>query len=142
MNFITPLVAVGELGDALDLDSLEKQGIKAVLSLAPVNLDGAVEHHLQLEVIDRVPLPFEIITTALAFIKHHVQLGQRVLLHCEMGISRSPSLAVCYLHETQGLSIEDAVIHVQSVRPKAEPHPALMESIRGYFRQQSASPET
>ena len=133
MNFITPLVAVGALGDALDLAVLKEQGIEAVLSFAPVNLDGAVEHHLQLEIADRVPIPFDIITVALAFIRHHVEQDRRVLLHCEMGISRSPSLAICYLHESQGMPIEDAVRHVKFVREQAEPHPLLMESIRGYF---------
>jgi protein-tyrosine phosphatase len=136
------MVAIGEIGDALDHDSLVKQGINAVLSLAPVSLDGVVEKHLQLEVADRVPLPFDIILTSLEFIKHHVQCGQRVLLHCEMGISRSPSLAVCYLHETQGLTIEAAIKHVKTVRPKAEPHPELVESIRCYYKQNPQNRQT
>jgi protein-tyrosine phosphatase len=136
------MVAVGEIGDALDHDLLAKQEINAVLSLAPVCLAGVVEKQLQLEVADRVPLPFAIISTGIDFIKHHVQCGQRVLLHCEMGISRSPSLAVCYLHETQSLTIEAAIKHVKTVRPKAEPHPELIESIKSYYQQNPQNQQT
>lgn len=137
MNFITPMVAVGDLGAALDHRLLRAQRIEAVLSLAPLSLDGVIAHHLLLEVADRVPLPGDVIAASMAFIDRHVAGGRRVLVHCEQGISRSPSLAVCYLHEARGMTLEEALAHVKSVRPIAEPHPELMGSIRDYYHRRS-----
>jgi histidinol-phosphate aminotransferase len=141
MSFITPMVAIGDLGAALDHRLIRTGKIEAVLSMAPVDLRGVVTHHLRLDVVDRGPLPFHTITTAVAFIDGHVRQGRRVLLHCEMGISRSPSLAVCYMHELQGMTIDEALAHVKSIRPRADPHPDLMGSIRAYYRQSRHPPE-
>src|SRR5665213_780957 len=39
----------------------------------------------------------EIMDTAVAFIHEHLKAGQRVLIHCNQGMSRSPSIAMLYL---------------------------------------------
>lgn len=135
MDFVTPMVAVGAMSDALDDLGLQAKRIGAALSLSPVALDVAVAHHCLLEIKDRVALPHEAIAAAVAFIAEQVREGRRVLIHCEMGVSRSPSLAICYLHECCGMSIETAIGHVKSVRPSADPHPALIASIREYYGQ-------
>jgi histidinol-phosphate aminotransferase len=135
MSFITPMVAIADLGVALDRRLMRSRRIEAVLSLAPVSLDRSIAHHLRLEVVDRVPLPADTISAAVGFITRHVAEGRRVLLHCEMGISRSPALAVCYLHESAGMTIEEAVRHVKFMRPTAQPHPELLRSILEHYRQ-------
>jgi histidinol-phosphate aminotransferase len=138
MSFITPMVAIGDRGTALDRRLMRLHGIEAVLSLAPLSPGEAFAHHLQLEVVDRVPLAPRTIAAAVAFIDRHVRDGRRVLLHCEMGISRSPALAVCYLHESQSMTIDEAVRHVQYVRPTAAPHPELLRSIEEHYGRDGA----
>lgn len=133
MSFVTPMVAVGDRGVALDRDLVRLHGIEAILSLAPLVPARFIGHHLQLVVADRVPLPSEAIDAAVAFIDGNVRDGRRVLMHCEMGISRSPALAVCYLHQCQGMSVDEALDHVRFVRPTAAPHPELMGSIRRHY---------
>jgi predicted protein tyrosine phosphatase len=140
LSFITAMVAVGDRGVALHPRRMLESRIEAVLSMEPVNLDGLIAHHLHLDVADRVPLSFETIAAAVAFIDGHVGQRRRVLVHCAMGISRSPSLVVCYLHQSQGMTIDEAVAHVKSVRPSADPHPELIESIRAYYRENVGRP--
>lgn len=137
MDFVTSMVAVGAMSDALDERDLQVKRIGAVLSLAPAALDASITHHCvrEIKIKDRAGLPFDAISTAVAFISHQVRERRRVLIHCEKGISRSPSIAVCYLHECCGVSIETAISHVKRVRPCADPHPALIASIRDYYGQ-------
>lgn len=46
---------------------------------------------------DPAYIPKEIIDAALAFIHENLQAGRRVLVHCNLGESRSPSMALLYL---------------------------------------------
>ncbi|HET6718129.1 MAG TPA: aminotransferase class I/II-fold pyridoxal phosphate-dependent enzyme, partial [Rhodocyclaceae bacterium] len=49
------------------------------------------------------------------------------------GISRSPALAACYLHEYAGRRLADALVEVGRARPIADPHPALLASMREHY---------
>ena len=57
-----------------------------------------------------------------------------VLLHCVAGVSRSPALAICYLHERHGLSLLAAMRHVRSRRMQADPNPLFLRMIQDYYR--------
>lgn len=57
-------------------------------------------HRLILNIIDSddpAYIPVEIVDAALEFIHKHVSAGDRVLVHCNQGESRSPGLALLYL---------------------------------------------
>ncbi len=43
--------------------------------------------------------------------------GHTVYLHCNMGVNRSPSVAIAYLHWIQGWSLDEATAHVVRCRP-------------------------
>lgn len=51
---------------------------------------------------------------------------KRVLINCQMGMSRSATLAILYMMETYGVSLVQAYRHLQRYRPMVEPNP-------GYF---------
>ena len=42
--------------------------------------------------------------------------GRTVYVHCNMGVNRSPSIAIAYLHWVQGWSLEKATDHVMECR--------------------------
>ncbi len=133
MDFVTPWLAVGSRADAADGAALRAAGIDALLSLAPLSRPAEVALQLSLAVADRAPLPAGTIRTAVDFLAQRAAAGQRVLLHCEMGISRSPALAACFLHEHEGMPLDEAFVRVRSLRPKAVPDPALVDSIRAHY---------
>lgn len=138
MDFITAQIAVGSRANAEDAASLAARGIDALLSLVPTPRPAPVSRQLCLDVCDREALPADAIAEAVAFLDQQVRRGRRVLIHCEMGISRSPALAACYLHEALGMDLDAALLHVRSRRPIADPHPALLKSMREHYRNDSA----
>lgn len=134
MHFITPVFAVGNRADAENAETLATHRIDAVLSLAPIARPAGIVSQLSMDVADRVALPVAAIQEAVGFLQAQTRLGRRVLVHCEMGISRSPSIAVAYLHEALGMPIDEALQLIQAKNPFAEPHPLLLASIRAHYR--------
>lgn len=130
MDFVTPQIAIGSRADAEDPAVLSAHGIDALLSLTQVARPTGVLRQLALDVKDREVLASDVIDDAVAFLKDQVENGRRILVHCEMGISRSPALVACYLHEGLGMDLDAAIDHVRSRRPVAEPHSALVDSMR------------
>eukprot|EP00049_Salpingoeca_infusionum_P025986 m.23033 g.23033 ORF g.23033 m.23033 type:complete len:368 (+) comp8443_c0_seq1:588-1691(+) len=59
---------------------------------------------------------------AFAFINSCKQAGGRILVHCVAGISRSPSFAIAYLMQHEGMSLFDAYSLVKSRRPSISPN--------------------
>ncbi|MEH6813641.1 MAG: dual specificity protein phosphatase [Motiliproteus sp.] len=135
MQLITPQIALGSRMDAADPVLLEQFSIDAVLSMEPVRLIQPVSCQMILQVKDRVPLPDMTIQHAVEFMHQQVTAGKRVLIHCQMGISRSPALLMAYLHQHQNLSLLQALQQIQRLRPQAEPHPVLIQSLQAYYRE-------
>jgi protein-tyrosine phosphatase len=45
-----------------------------------------------------------------------VQEGHTVFVHCNVGVNRSPSVVIAYLHWIEGRTLDDAVDHVTRCR--------------------------
>ena len=134
MHLVTPELVIGSCEDAENPELLHRFNIDAVLSLEPVRILKPVACQLILRVQDRIALPEAVITQAVDFIQQQIAQGRNVLVHCQMGISRSPALVLAYLHQHQGLSLQQALARIQQLRPQAEPHPALLASLQHHFR--------
>ena len=50
------------------------------------------------------------------FIDRCLESGGKVLVHCNDGMSRAPSLVIAYLMETYGIDFKAALNHVQQRR--------------------------
>jgi hypothetical protein len=135
INFITDDLAVASLGAACDLQALTRHGIRAIVDAS--NRDGNPRypgiHYHEVRIADpdeRLP---EFLPGVMAFIDEARRRGP-VLLHCVAGVSRSPALAICYLHERQGLSLPAALQHVRSRRVQADPNPLFLRVIQDYYQ--------
>ncbi len=135
IDYVTDDLAVADLGAASNLQALTRRGIRAVVDAS--NRDGnprypGIRYH-EVRIADpdeRLP---EFLPDAVAFIDDARRRGP-VLVHCVAGISRSPTLAICYLHERHGLSLPVALDHVRSRRAQAQPHPLFLRLIQDYYR--------
>jgi protein-tyrosine phosphatase len=70
------------------------------------------------------------IEQAIPFIRLHVNAGRNVLVHCQMGISRSVSLLVAFLMRERAMSFNTAMTLVQKARHEAEPNLSFTRQLR------------
>jgi protein-tyrosine phosphatase len=48
--------------------------------------------------------------------------GNKILVHCGEGVSRSVTICLAFLVKNKGFSLRDAILHVQKKRPQANPN--------------------
>ncbi len=82
-----------------------------------------------LDADDPAYIPKAIIDAALAFIEESLELGSRVLVHCNQGQSRGPSIGLLYLaaktEAFSGLDYEAARDRFREIYPAYDPHPGV-----------------
>lgn len=125
---------VGSKLDASNTSLLEQCKIEAVFSFEFASVPEFVKAHALVTAADRKPINGSIVSNAFGFISSQKALGRNVLIHCQEGISRSPSLVAGYLAWAYGMTISQAVTLIQSKRPVAAPDPVFLSSIDNYVR--------
>ncbi|KAL1787681.1 phosphatase Slingshot-like 3 isoform X1 [Sigmodon hispidus] len=66
------------------------------------------------------------------FIEDARAQGTRVLVHCKMGVSRSAATVLAYAMKQYGWGLEQALIHVQELRPIVRPNPGFLRQLQTY----------
>jgi predicted protein tyrosine phosphatase len=64
--------------------------------------------------------------TAFEFIEEARKQNTKCLVHCAMGISRAPTLAIYYIMRSKGLSLKESYDYVKIRRPEAFPNRSFM----------------
>lgn len=95
------------------------------------------DHRLCLNLIDApnpADIPAEAMDGAVAFIREHLSAKGRVFLHCQMGMSRSPGIAMLYLGtQTDRLpsaSFDAALSKFSELYPPFSPRPGILGFLR------------
>jgi hypothetical protein len=76
------------------------------------------------------PYLFDNMCRLLAFVDEGVQRGERVLVHCYAGISRSATVVLAYLIKYQGMSLREAWAHTQKRRPIINPNEGFQAHLK------------
>ncbi|XP_036022229.1 protein phosphatase Slingshot homolog 3 isoform X1 [Onychomys torridus] len=66
------------------------------------------------------------------FIEDARAQGTRVLVHCKMGVSRSAATVLAYAMKQYGWGLEQALVHVQELRPIVRPNPGFLRQLQTY----------
>ncbi|XP_052049446.1 protein phosphatase Slingshot homolog 3 isoform X2 [Apodemus sylvaticus] len=66
------------------------------------------------------------------FIEDARAQGTRVLVHCKMGVSRSAATVLAYAMKQYGWGLEQALTHVQELRPTVRPNPGFLRQLQTY----------
>lgn len=132
MQEVRSWLFIGKYSEALNRDLLDRHRIEAILQLAaPVEHAGITT--LYLPVDDGAPLRPGVLPNGVAFVRSEYTKGNRVLVACGAGISRSVTFAVAALKEEENLSLIDALRAVIEVHPSGMPHPHLWQSLCDYY---------
>ena len=125
MDPITDDIWLGAIGAANDHELLEKTGITYMVSLGcvPDVMPKCIKEHLKIDVED---VPSAELTphfkTACEFIEKALNEKQKVLVHCNMGISRSASIVVAYFIKAKAMLMSEARDFVKSKRNQIDPN--------------------
>ena len=126
------------------LAGLAQQGVSVLINLherahEPSHLAryGLTEAHLP--VADFTPPSPEQRAQGVATIQQGITEGKTVAVHCGGGLGRTGTLLACYLVE-RGLSGEEAIARVRSVRPGSIETPAQVAAVEAYSEHRG-SPE-
>uniref|UniRef100_A0A8C7Y4E2 Dual specificity phosphatase 19b n=1 Tax=Oryzias sinensis TaxID=183150 RepID=A0A8C7Y4E2_9TELE len=63
-----------------------------------------------------------------------------VLVHCNAGVSRSPSVVIGYLMIREGLSFDDAFSQVKQARPSSRPNSGFYQQLQNFECEELQSP--
>jgi protein-tyrosine phosphatase len=115
-----------------DIDRLRREGITAVLNVQThedmahwgINWDRLEPYYREAGVeVRRVPVrdfdPDDLrrnLPRCVQVLDELLHQGHTVYVHCNMGVNRSPSIAIAYLHWVQGWDLEKATDHVMECR--------------------------
>jgi hypothetical protein len=118
--------AFGQLGRKF----LQNAGIRHYVSLRtrpPQSTVGG--NYLHLPTQDEAPIAMHHLARAISFIEDCETRGDKVYIHCRVGIGRAPTLAIAYLMY-RGMPLGEAIALVRSVRPFILISPAQTEQLR------------
>ena len=123
---VTPFLFLGNMKDASDTAGLARLGIDHVLNVTAVNptyTKSDTVTYKQLHAADNgyqnLKQHFD---EAFAFIDLARSRGGSVLIHCQAGVSRSPTIAVAYLIKQFPMTLVDAYKFVKVRRPIISPN--------------------
>ncbi|KAF7378167.1 hypothetical protein MSAN_00241200 [Mycena sanguinolenta] len=102
--------------------------------------DGFVAYSIDIRDKESVDLRPHL-EAACVYIERALKRGEGVLVHCQQGVSRSPSIVIAYLIRNHGMSYDAALAFVRRKRACAKPNPgfarALMEWEQAWRRPQA-----
>ncbi len=134
---LTPDVFLGGQHVARGLSRLRGRGITGVINLRGESDDREkgvlLDHYLHLPTLDNTPPTLEHIQSGVDFIRHEIEQGGKVYIHCWEGVGRAATMAAAYLVST-GLTPEDAWAKVRSTRPFIRPTPVQMAQVEQFAK--------
>ena len=132
---VTPSLYVGSQYRLPGKQHLDRNGINAVLNLR-VEFDDAAhglapELYCHLPTVDDQAPTLEQLEEGVKFIRHAIDAGKKVYIHCGAGVGRAPTMAAAYLIST-GMSLEDSLNLIRKTRPFIYIMPPQMKQLQAF----------
>jgi protein-tyrosine phosphatase len=139
-DWITPDLAVGGRIAMPEVPSLVRDhAVGAVVDLREEDCDEAevLAAHgvdfLHLPTPDRMAVTREMLADGVRFVAAQATRGRRTLIHCEHGIGRSATLALCVL-VARGVAPLEAISRAKDARWRVSPSPEQFEAWTDWMR--------
>lgn len=126
---------VGGLTDAERLARKNPNRIATVISLCEQSIEGKAASilYIHLPIEDDEPVPVRQFEAVMSAIAVNIRKGN-VLVHCAVGLSRSPTAVAGYLHRVGYKNIDAAIEEIRRVRPDIDPSTNLLSSVKENLR--------
>jgi len=137
LNHIHDGVFIGSVLALNQVPRVQALGIESVLRLDRISRAngqwGDEFHLMDLPLPDGVPMGSAMIDSGVTFLREQTNMGRKVLVHCQMGVSRASSFVIAHLMENVGMSLPQAFQLVQAGRPIILPNPQLVQSLVRHY---------
>lgn len=127
---IIPGLYLSSQDPAVCNDILKKYEIRHILSIG-INISDKYDN-IQYHTCDLLDLPESNILPSIKKCVNiiHVNLKENILVHCNAGISRSPSIVIAYLMIIMKLSYDEAYNTVKRARSCIKPNDGFVKQLR------------
>ncbi len=126
LSWVTPQLAIGGRVPPEAIAQLQRLTIQHVVDLRAEDTDDerVLRRHgisfLRLPMLDGQACPLALIQRGVDWVRPRLEENNKVLIHCEYGIGRSPLLACCALVSVEVDPI-DAIRQIKDARSQASP---------------------
>lgn len=134
MTRIWERLFIGGIADAEQLAVDNPEGITTVVTLCNLAVQEKrwEINYLHFPFEDGLPVPVRKFDSIIDSIAENVRWG-RVLLHCNLGVSRAPSIAAAWMHVVGFRDIDAALDEIRRAHPDIWPSEILLESLRRHL---------
>jgi hypothetical protein len=127
------ILFVGEIGVLKDQNRARAEGITAIVRLDQIGREHGQWSDefvlLDMPIPDGESLDADTLDTITNFIHQQIEAGGRVLIHCQMGVSRSVAVAMAYLIAYERMTLAESFGTMREARAAAFPHEKLLISL-------------
>lgn len=128
MNRISDRIYLGDSYDARTRDILDESKITAILNVAGDLLqDSLGRTYVHAPLIDGPGNENHHMASAISELARLYKEGHTILIHCHMGVSRSPTVLAAFIAINDQIDFGTALDYIKKVRPIVHPHISLMK---------------
>ena len=135
---VLPHLYLGDIQIARNRDVLKRYDITKILNVSKLDNSFESEKELEYKQIAVEDAPdvnlSEHFPDAFRFIESARQGGERVLVHCHAGMSRSVTVILAYLMQTEGYTLDKAYDFVKDKKPNIQPNFSFMGQLLDFER--------
>lgn len=131
MHQIIPNLWLGDFISAIDTKALKSNGIGAVLSVMKGEMPihpTFIRHQIEIDDTSDDDILTHLIP-AVQFIQSQLDKKRGVLVHCQAGISRSPTVVAAYLMFNSDIDSQTALKQIQEIRLCINPNPGFVSQL-------------
>jgi len=128
MDEVLPGLWVGDLPAALDAELLRENNIGSVLTVmrGKYSINAAFVHNqITIDDEDEEDL-LSVLPSCVSWIDNELGKGRGVLVHCQAGHSRSPSIVAAYVMFVKEIPLESALEIIRTARPAIGPNDGFL----------------